>query len=255
MLDKIMEYKTDIAIYLVSFQRPNLIKNCLASIFNQTILKTNVKVKLYILDNSQGIAREPTRNYLSSIKNPIVKLFFEDTYMYYGDAISKLMLELSDRDEKYSMIYADDYVMHPQKLEYLYKYMEKYPDVSCVSGKMKVEGGPIYGDCESVVNASFKISIYQILQKREIIDKVGKWKVVRNDEGPWFPDGWFSNEVYLLGYRPVYAFRTLQKEFNLSDNCFFDTTLDRVHNQGVKGRWRRIIEAIKSGKTDEQLYE
>ena len=243
---------TKVAIYLLSFNRPNFILATINSILNQTFQD----FKLYILDNSQGLPKPMVKEKLQTLTDPKIKIFYEDNFMHVGEAYYRLSVELSDKDEEYSLFYADDSIMHPKKLEILVDFMDKHSEADMAGGQLCLDGtfekqgwdgtpGP--GGFGEISCASCQFNFIQPLIRRKIIDTIGKWRTVETNS-PQIADSTYWLQVSEKGFTKIYGAAALGINFCLDANY--------KGTYGYPQKWSQMMDAIRnSGSLEMQLFE
>lgn len=113
----------DIQIFIATFNRPKLVMEAFESIKKQTVKGFEV----FILDNSNDLATADKKTifqaagakYIQTPQNVLLANF---------SAAQQLA------DKKYCMLFHDDDLLHPQYIETALAWLNKYPDITLLSG-------------------------------------------------------------------------------------------------------------------------
>ncbi len=168
-----------VVIVLSSFNRPNMVKQAVESVINQT----HKDWALYIMDDNsisqvQDILREYSRT------DNRIKLFISDVKeedriktCRYSVLINKVIRESS---EEYITYLTDDCIYKPNRLERMVKYLDTHPEAEIVYGSQEVVG--LSGEllqtrvADKVLNrASYIVDHNSVMHRRGLIDKIGYW--------------------------------------------------------------------------------
>ena len=121
--------KNRIEIFILTYNRAEMLKDSIISLLNQSI----GKIKITVLDNT---STDNTENLVKELmaKNDNLYYFKQECNKGGGGNFAKA-IELANAD--YIMTFHDDDILHPDYLKYALKVINKYPNISIVSSNYK----------------------------------------------------------------------------------------------------------------------
>jgi GT2 family glycosyltransferase len=128
----------DIIISIVTYQtKDDTLKRCIDS-----ILGTNLRIKLYIIDNS------PTDKIKSICCNSKIRYIFNNANIGYGAGHNIAIKKTIAQKIKYHLVLNPDIYFEKGTIEKLYDFMESNPDISLVMPKVLYPDGSIQYLCK-----------------------------------------------------------------------------------------------------------
>lgn len=190
-----------------------------------SVLNTNLKVRLFLVDNSTSDDLKS----LSNIDNRRIEYIFNNSNLGYGRA-HNIAIRKSIKDKiPYHLVLNPDVYFEKGVLEELYRFMENHPDVGNVMPKVVYPDGSIQYLCKLLPTP------IDLFVRRFIPFKSIKEKLNYNYELRWTGYNIEMNVPFLSGCFMFLRVSVL-KEVGLFDERFFmygeDTDLNRrIHRK------------------------
>lgn len=117
-----MKLNNKFEIFIVTYNRENLLKDTINSLLNQTV--NNIKITVFDNGSTDG-----TENYIKSVMEKHKNIFYRKNEKNNP----KLFQQITNFVEsEYVMFFHDDDLLHPQYVEYVLKLLDKYNNVDMI---------------------------------------------------------------------------------------------------------------------------
>ena len=136
-----MPHQPVLQVYILSYERPNFLRQSLLSVLQQNIQKS--RIEIIVSDNSR------TDNVSDMMRNEFahIKLFRRIPSLSAHDHFRVIKSEITS---KYTTLFHDDDIMHPDYCKVVLDILESDPDVSAVAtNAFSID---INGDCFGLFN-------------------------------------------------------------------------------------------------------
>jgi len=117
-----------------------------------TILKSTLKLKIFLIDNSKTDRLSASLADLLSISN--IKYTFNDVNLGFGVAHNIAIRNAINAGSPYHLVINPDIAFQDSILEYLFKYMEDRPDIGLVMPKIIYPNGELQYSCKLIPTPS-----------------------------------------------------------------------------------------------------